>query len=183
MLIGWTERPLGAVSVDGSTPERRDLTLVATPLSVQLPSKGSFRLLAGTVGGHLVDILPRAPQSNCCNFGWGRDQQQEVSVGSGGFLTFEFDLRPTRQVRFQRLTVSVSDQDDNVNQGRVYDWRAHRWVAVDLSSSAAQLPNPDRFVSSRGQLMVRLDSTGDGGDLSISDPYHDVQLAGTGAVT
>jgi hypothetical protein len=183
VLIGWSERPLGTVRVDGSVPQRRDLNLVVTPLSVRFPSHGSFRLLTGTLGPHLVDILPRAPQSSCCGFGRGSEQPQEASVAPGGFLTFEFDLRKSGHVRFQRLTVNVSGGDDGANSGRVYDWRALRWVNVDLSSGVAQLPNPNRFVSLRGQIMVRLQATGGAGDLRIFDPYHDIQISGVGAVT
>lgn len=184
LLVGWTERPLASVSVDGSTPQRRDLTLVVTPLSVHFPSHGSFQLSSGALEAHLVDILPRAPQSSCCGFGFGPggDRQQNVSIGSGGFLTFEFDLPVRGHVRFQHLMLSVSSQDDGVNAGRVYDWRALRWVPVDLSSSAAQLPDPNRFVSSHGQVMVRIVSTG-GNDLTIYDPSHDIQLSGSGVTT
>ncbi|PZS11037.1 MAG: hypothetical protein DLM70_00005, partial [Chloroflexi bacterium] len=183
LLVGWSERPLGAVSVDGASPQRRDLNLVATPLSVRFPSHGAFRLLAGTLGPHLVDVLPRAPQSNCCSFGFGNDQQSAASVGSGGFLTFEFDVPGGGHVRVQRLAVNVNSGDDGANAGRVYDWRTHGWINVDLSSGVAQLPNPSRFISSQGQIMVRLLATSSGGNLNIYDPYHDLQISGAGAVT
>jgi hypothetical protein len=183
LLVGWSERPLGTLKVDGSTPQRRDLNVIVTPLSVRFPAHGSFRLLNGTVGSHLVDVLPRAPQSSCCGFGPGSDQQQGASVAPGGFLTFEFDLPTSGRTRFQRLTVNVSGGDEGANTGRVYDWSTLRWVPVDLSAGAAQLPNPNRFVSPRGQIMVRLQATSGGGDLRISDPYHDIQISGTGART
>jgi hypothetical protein len=179
MLIGWTEQPLQPVSVDGSTPERRDLTLIETPLSVHFPAHGTFQLPAGSVGSHLVDILPRAPQSVCCAFGFGRDDTQGVTVGSGGFLTFEFDLGANRRVHFRQLTVSVSGQDGGVDRGSAYDWRTGRWVAVDLLAQTAQLRHPSRFVSADGQVLLRLESTG---SLDVADPYHDVQLSGAGAV-
>jgi hypothetical protein len=182
MLIGWSEQPLGNVKVDGSVPQRRDLNLVVTPLSVRFPSHGSFRLLTGTLGPHLVDILPRAPQSSCCGFGRGSDQPQEASVAPGGFLTFQFDLPTSGHVRFQRLAVSISGGDDGANAGRVYDWHTLHWVNVDLSSGAAQLPGPNRFVSARGQIMVRIQAIGGTGDLRIYDPYHDIQISGAGTV-
>jgi hypothetical protein len=183
LLVGWSERPLGTVRVDGSVPQRRDLNVVVTPLSVRFPSRGSFRLLTGTLGSHLVDILPRAPQSSCCGggFGPGNDQQQAASVGPGGFLTFEFDLPANRHTRFRRLAVHVSGGDEGANAGEMYDWSTFRWVRVDLSTGVARLRNPNRFVSSGGQIMVRLQATTGGGDLSITDPYHDIQLSGVGA--
>ena len=183
LLVGWSERPLGAMSVDGTVPQRRDLNLIVTPLSVRFPSRGAFQILSGTLGPHLVDVLPRAPQSSCCGFGPGSDQPQQVSVGPGGFLTFEFDLPGSGQVRFRRLTVNVTSGENGTNAGRVYDWRTLRWVNIDLSPGFAQLPNPNRFVSSHGQIMVRLQATAKAGDVTISDPYHDVQISGTGAVS
>jgi hypothetical protein len=183
VLVGWTQRPLGTLSVDGSTPQRRDLSVVVTPLSVRFPVHGSFRLLSGTVGSQLVDVLPRAPQSSCCGFGPGSDQTQGASVASGGFLTFEFDLPPSGHIRFQRLAVNVSGGDEGVGTGRVYDWSTLRWVPIDLSTGAAQLPKPNRFVSSQGQIMVRLQAASGGGDLQISDPNHDIQISGAGAGT
>lgn len=185
LLVGWSERPLGAMSVDGTVPQRRDLNLIVTPLSVRFPSRGSFQLLSGTLGPHLVDVLPRAPQSSCCGFGFGSgsDQAPQVSVGPGGFLTFEFDLPGSGQVRFKHLEVNVTYGESGTNAGRVYDWRTLRWVNIDLASGAVQLPNPNRFVSSHGQIMVRLQATAEAGDVTISDPYHDLQISGTGAVS
>ncbi len=183
LLVGWSERPLGALSIDGSTPQRRDLNVVVVPLSVRFPVHGSFRLLTGTVGSRLVDVLPRAPQSSCCGFSAGGDQQPAASVASGGFLTFEFDLPPGGHITFQQLMVHVSGEDQGVSVGRVYDWKTLRWIPVDLSAGIAQLPNPNRFVSSQGQIMVRLQATGGEGDLQISDPNHDLQISGAGAGT
>lgn len=180
MLVGWTDRPLGGAGVNGSAPQRRDLTLIGTPLSVHFPARGAFRLLSGTIGSQLVDMLPRAPQSSCCSFGFGRDAQQDATVGNGGFLTFEFDLPTGGNVRFQRLGVSVSSRDNGVNTGHVYDWRARQWVKVDLLSGDTQLPDPNRFVSPQGRVMLRLDS---GGDLDITDPYHDVEISGAGSAS
>jgi hypothetical protein len=184
MLVGWTQRPLETVSVDGSAPQRRDLTLVVTPLSVRFPSQGPFRLRTGTIGSHVVDILPRAPQSSCCSFGFGfgrGPQQQQVTLGAGGFVTFEFDLHSARRLRFGRLDVSVNNQDSGTSHGRVYDWSAHRWVSVDLSSGSASLSLPNRFISSRGQILVRLVGSPDD-DLTLLNPNHDVQIAGAGDV-
>jgi len=79
--------------------------------------------------------------------------------------------------------VNVTYGESGTNAGRVYDWRTLRWIHIDLASGAAQLPNPNRFVSSHGQIMVRLQATAEAGDVTISDPYHDLQISGTGAVS
>lgn len=182
LLLGWSTRPVGTIHVDGSSPQRRDLNLIVTPLSVRFPTRGPFRLLTGTVDAHLVDVLPRAPQSNCCGFG-GSDQQGVASVGSGGFLTFEFNMPANRHVRFQNLAIHVNSGDDGATSGRVYDWRTQRWIHVDLSSGSARINQPYRCISASGRIMVRLLATGGTGDLTVYDPYHDVQVSGTGMVT
>ena len=196
LLIGWSMQPLGSFSVDGSAPQRRDLTLIVVPLSVHFPSHGSFRIRTGTFRANLVDIVPQAPQSNCCGFFSRNDQQ--ISVGPGGSFTFEFDMpnggypaggaRPRAAglqgvVRFQRLALTVNGGAGSTTTGHVYDWHAHRWVAVDLSTGTAELPNPNRFVSPDGRIMLKLQATAGSGDLTIDSPYQDVQLSGMGTVT
>ncbi len=182
LLVGWSERPLGTFTVDGVTPRQRNLNLIVAPLAVHFPVHGPFRLSPGTLTARLVDILPRAPQSCCFGFG-GPDSQQQLSVGSGGSLTFEFDLPRARHVRFQRLALSAGSGTDSLGPGSVYDWRALRWVNIDLSVGAVQLPNPNRFVSPNGQILIELRATAASGDLTISDQYHAVDLSATGTVT
>lgn len=180
-LLGWSEQPLGTYTVDGSAPHRRDLTLVAMPLSVHFPSHGSFLLRPGTLGAHLVDIVPQAPQSN--SGGFFSRRQEQVSIGPGGSVTFEFDMPNAGHVRFQRLALSINSGTEGTNAGQVYDWRARRWVAVDLSSGDTRLPGASRFVSTNGRVLVRFRPTGESGDLTIDDPYQDIQLSGQGTAT
>jgi hypothetical protein len=181
VLVGWSEQPLGSFSVNGSAPQQRSLNLVAVPLSIHFPSHGPFQLRAGTLGAHLVDIVPRAPQSTCCNFFSRNDG--EISVGPGGSLTFAFDTPDAGHVRFQHLALSVNSEVDGVNSGLVYDWHAQRWVKLDLSNGSAGLPAPNRFLSPKGQIVLKLVSTAAGGDLTINDPYQDLQLSGAGRVS
>jgi hypothetical protein len=191
LLIGWSVQPLGTFRVDGSAPQRRDLNLIVVPLSVHFPSHGAFRIRTGTFGAHLVDIVPQAPQSNCCGFFSRNDQQ--ISVGPGGSFTFEFDMpgggypasRAGLQgvVRFQRLELTVNGGSGDTSTGYVYDWQAHRWVGVDLSTGTAELSNPNRFVSPDGRIMLKLQASAGSGDLTIDSPYQDVQLSGTGTAT
>lgn len=181
VLVGWSEKPLGTLTVDGHTPQRRDLNLIVVPLTVHLPSHGAFRLRTGTLEAHLVDMVPRAPQSSCCTFFSRRVQQ--ISVGTGGSLTFEFDMPAAHRLQLKRLEVSVNSGLDSTPPGSVYDWRAHRWVPVDLSSESAQLVDPNRFVSSGGRLLLKLQATAGSGDIAIDDPIRDVQVSGVGRVT
>jgi hypothetical protein len=178
-LVGWTEQPLGSISVDGTSPQRRDLTLLAAPLSVHLPARGGFVLRPGAIGAHLVDIVPRAPSSTCCGF-FSRDGQP-VSVGVGGSLTFEFDLPRGGRVRFQSLGLTVNG-DQSSGNGYVYDWQQQRWIGIDVSSGQADLTRPDRFVAADGRLLLKIQATNGTGDLTIDDPSQDVQLSGRGTV-
>jgi len=75
----------------------------------------------------------------------------------------------------------MGNPDDGVTRGSVYDWSTRRWVKVDLSSSIAGLPHPDRFLSPQGKVLVRVFAVGE--DLTIADPVHDVQLSGVGSVS
>lgn len=182
LLIGWNRQSLGKFSVGGVTPQERNLNLVVTPLAVHLPSHGTFRLNPGTLTAHLVDVLPRAPQSSCCSGIGAADSTQPISVGTGGSLTFEFDLPHSRHVEFRRLVLDTGRGADSLGPGRVYDWRDQRWVNIDLSIGSAGLPNPNRLISSTGQLLVELRATDTVGDLNISDQYHALDLSGTGRV-
>jgi hypothetical protein len=181
ILVGWSQQPLESISVDGATPRQRDLTLVVAPLTLRFPSHGQFRMPAGTLEAHLVDILPRAPQST--GFGFGGPDGQQISVGVGGALTFEFQLPHDGIVRFRYLTLSTGLGVDSLGPARIYDWHTARWRPVDLSMGSASLANPNRFISPTGQLLVQVRATGETGDFTITDQYHVVELSAMGTVT
>jgi hypothetical protein len=46
-----------------------------------------------------------------------------------------------------------------------------------------QLAHPARFVSIDGRLLFKLEATNDSGDISLTDPYQDLAVSGTGVVT
>lgn len=180
-LLGWSLRPVGSFTVNGSVPQRRDLNLLAVPVSVHLPSHGTFQLLAGTLGAQPVDINPKIPQSDCCSFFSRNDH--EISIGAGGSITFQFNIPNSRHVRFHQLQVTTSAGDNGIDQGQVYDWRTHRWAPIDLSTGTARIVHPDRITSPGGAVLLRLLASPTAGDLSIDNPYGDMQISGTGAVT
>ncbi|HEX8917001.1 MAG TPA: hypothetical protein VF898_00720 [Chloroflexota bacterium] len=182
LLVGWSDRPLGTFTIDGVTPQRRDLNLIMTPLAVRFPSHGSFQLTDGTLAAHLVDIVPRAPQSCCFGFG-GPDTPQQLSVGTGGSLTFEFDLPGSRHIHFQHLVLSTFGGEDSLGPARVYDWHTLRWIPINLSSGSFQFSAPNDFVSPGGQILVEIRATTGSGDITISDQYHALDLSGNGTVT
>lgn len=175
LFAGWSKDHLGTLTVDGATPQRRDLNLVVSPLTVHFPH-GTFRLRPGTLGAYLIDDRPQSPSNGCCESRLG---DQSVAIGSGGSATFEFDIPGASHIHFQQLRLSVNVQSiDSGSVGRVYDWRARRWIHVNLDSGSASLSQPDRFISPSGALLVRLNATDQSVDLIIGNPRHDLQLSG-----
>jgi len=175
LFLGWSQSPLGTFTVDDAAPQRRDLNLIVSPLSVRFP-RGPFRLLPGTIGANVVDARPRQPQSSCC---FDSVTPPAVAVGPGGSATFQFDLPEAHRIHFRELALSAGGSSGSVTAvGQAYDWRAGRWVVIDLQAGNALLPRPDRFISAAGALQVRLRSTTELGDLVIADPHQDLQLSG-----
>jgi hypothetical protein len=181
LFIAWNQQPLGSISVDGASPQRRDLNLVVSPLSVNFGT-GPFTLRTGTFGARLVDISPQWSTSGCC----GPTGPSSIDVAIGGSATFEFDLPSAHRLHFKHLWLNVNAGGaDGTGMGRVWDWRAHRWVKEDLFLGYAQLRDPDRFISPIGVLLVKLVNSGVGsyagpGDMHIYDVHHDLQVSGDG---
>lgn len=184
VLAGWTTRPLDAPTVNGATPQRRDLTFVVAPLGIHLPARGTFQIENGVLSGRLVDIVPRAPDVCCSGFGGfgGPDDSGQISVGTGGSLTFGYTLPLTKHVHLQQFMLTPGDRSDNTGPADLYDWSARRWVTVDLSTGSARVSSPDRFVSPAGQLLVRLRATRLTGDVTVTDQTHVVDVAARGIV-
>jgi len=182
LFAGWSQDRLGTLSVDGSIPRRRDLSLVFAPLSVRFP-RGSFQLRPGTLGAYLVDARSQQPQSACCS-GFDTPARGAIDLGAGDMATFQFDIPGGRRVRFRRLTLSLNAGGADENGiGRVYDWRARQWSPVNFQSDNAALSNPSRFISPAGALLVRLRGSDAAGDVIITDPHLDLQLSGSGVVS
>jgi hypothetical protein len=184
LFIAWNQQPLGSISVDGASPQRRDLNLVVSPLSVNFGT-GPFALRTGTFGARLVDISPETGTGGCC----GPTGTNSVDVGVGGSATFEFDLPSPNRLHFKHLWLNVdAGGADGTDMGRIWDWRAGRWVKVDLVLGYAQLHDPGRFISPSGALVVKLVNTnGDGpafyqgpGDIHIYDVHRNLQISGDG---
>jgi hypothetical protein len=184
-LVGWTEDPLGSFSVDGSTPRRRELTLIIDPASVRLPA-GPFRLRSGTLGAQLVDESPQQVASV------DQTTVQPVFLGARGSATFQFSIPGGRRVHFRQLTLALYGGATGTLSGlgqidnglvRVFDWHAARWVAPHASDEdVLHLTRPDRYVSSNGIVLVKIDAGSPDGTVLIPDPHRDLQLLGEGIV-
>lgn len=175
LFIAWNEQHLGSISVDGTQPQRRDLNLIVSPLSVHF-DPGAFQLRTGTFGARLTEAAPASVQNNCCG-----PTIQPVYLGSGGWAVFRFDLPRTSHLHFRQLALGVNAGGaDGSAIARVYDWQARRWVHVGLGSGYAGLADPDRFVSPTGSMLIKLEATDTSGDIKISDPHQDLQISGSG---
>jgi hypothetical protein len=178
-LLAWTQRSLGSVTVDGTAPQRRDLTLVMAPISVDL-AHGAFTLPSGVLGAHLIDASAGdSTNGGCCPFD---PRVQPVYLGVGGWATFQFDI-PGQRVHFRRLTLDVNAggaAGDHI--GHLYNWSSGRWDAVDLSSGEASLSHPDQYMSARGAVLLKLKTTSDSGSVVIGDIHRQLQISGAGTV-
>jgi hypothetical protein len=180
VFVGWTTQPLGTISVDGSSPQRRDLNLVESPLSVDF-TPGPFKLRTGTLGARLVDISPSTTGNNfCC----GPLGAQSVTLPQFGSATFEFDIPHGVHLRFTSLHLYVdAGGADGIDLGRVYDWQTSTWVHEDLAEGYAILKNPQRFVSPTGTILVKLQPGDYGNPGRIQDVHQDIQISGTGVAS
>lgn len=182
LLIAWTEQPVARISVDGVSPQQRDLTVLVSPLSIGI-QPGPFTLRTGTYGAHLVDISPAQGSGNGCCSTTGPDA---LDIGMGGSATFEFDLPSAHPLHFHHLTLNVdAGGADGTDMGRVWDWHARRWVMADLTFGYAHLTNPDRFVSPEGQMLVKLVDSENASlfgssDVRIGDIHRNLQIYGDG---
>jgi len=181
LFVAWNQQPMGTIRVDGASPQRRDLTMVVAPLTVHFQA-GPFVLLSGTVGAHLVDISPRPGTSGCC----GPAGPNSIDVAAGGSATFEFDLPSAGHLHFAHLRLNVDAGGAyGAESGHLWNWRARRWIRVDLSLGSAAVHDPDRFISSHGALLVKLVNSGGSGpnhgpDMRILDILRNLQISGDG---
>jgi hypothetical protein len=64
--------------------------------------------------------------------------------------------------------------------GRVWDWRAGKWVTINLDLGYAALGNPNRFISSHGALLLKLVPGDFSNDIRITDIHRNLQISGDG---
>lgn len=176
LFVAWNQQPLGSIQVDGAAPQRRDLNLIVSPLSASF-APGPFTLRTGTVGANLVTLTPAPTQNGCC---WPPGPNS-IYLGSGGSATFEFDLPRTRHLHFNHLWLNVDAGGAlGTGLGRVWDWRAGKWVTINLDLGYAALGNPNRFISSQGTLLLKLVPGDFSQDVRITDIHRNLQISGDG---
>jgi hypothetical protein len=182
LFAAWTEQPLGSIQMNGAQPQRRDLTMVVSPLTVDFGT-GPFVLRSGTFGARLVDISPRPKTTGCC----APVGPSPIDVATGGSATFEFDLPSAARVRFKHLRLTVdAGGASGMRLGRLWDWRAGRWVKLDLSHGSAAIHAPNRFISAHGAVLIKLVNRGAAPlyqgpvELGILDVHRNLQISGDG---
>ncbi len=178
-LLAWTQRSLGTVTVDGTAPQRRDLSLVMASLSVHL-KRGAFTLPTGVLSARLMESSPGDSSSGgCCPFD---PRVQPLYLSLGGSATFQFDI-PGKHVQFRSLALAVNAggaTGDDI--GHVYNWSSGRWDPVNLSTGWAGLPHPNEYLSPRSTLLVKLQTTINSGPVVIGDVHRQLQISGAGTV-
>ncbi len=176
LFVAWNQQPLGSIQVDGAAPQRRDLNLIVSPLSAGI-APGPFTLRTGTIGANLVNLSPQQTQNGCC---WPPGPNS-IYLGSGGSATFEFDLPRARHLHFNHLWLNVDAGGAlGADLGRVWDWRAGKWVTINLDLGYAALGNPNRFISSHGALLLKLVPGDFSNDIRITDIHRNLQISGDG---
>jgi hypothetical protein len=180
LFVAWNTQPLGSMTVNGVTPERRDLNLFVKPLSAGFVH-GPFKLRSGTFGASLIDVTPaRSTSGHGCCFNSVPDG---IFVGGGGSATFQFSLPQAGRVHLNHLRLYVNVGGANGRgMGRVWDWASRDWVRYDLSKGHARLRRPNRLVSSRGNILVKLVNTDLKHNMFIRDAHRYIQIAGDGYV-
>jgi hypothetical protein len=179
-FVGWTENPLVPITVNGSAPNRRDLTLLVKPLTVSL-NRGPFTLRTGTFGASLVDLQPARPdRNNCCS----SPVNQAIELGRGGSVTYEFDLAADGRIHMTRLKLYVNAGGANgSNMGAVWSWTQKRFVPCDLTYGYTLLHDPAQFVSPSGQILVKLTTHDHRKDMYLPDAHRTIQIRGRGVVS
>jgi hypothetical protein len=182
-FVAWTEQPLDGIRLNGAISGRHALTMIVRPLTVDF-TPGESRLRSGTLGASFVDQVPALPRYACCN-----PSPQAIYIGAGGSATFEFEFPRAGHVNFRNLTLSAYGggpdtsytgyTDMPAGSCRVYDWRSLQWVPLRFRNGESSLPDPDRFVSTAGVLLVKLQALDDSHELIITDPHQDLQVSGT----
>ncbi|PZS00709.1 MAG: hypothetical protein DLM70_13065, partial [Chloroflexi bacterium] len=151
LLVGWEDKSLDMLRIDGTQPAQNDLALVVKGLSVRFPT-GTFRLRTGTLGAYPLEVTPVTPQYACCD-----PSVQGIFMGRGGSAVFEFDLPNAGHVHPRNLALSAfaggadttynGYSDMPAHATSVYDWRSGRWEGLVFVHGATTLPHPDRLVS------------------------------------
>jgi hypothetical protein len=126
-------------------------------------------------------VHPAAAPYECCG-----TTPQPIAFGPGGSASFAFSLPAGIRLSRVRLYLYAGGVDPSAsgyegvprNAVSAYDWHAGRWIDLAFRNGASDLPDPGRFVSPDGSILVRLVATN--GDLSILDPHQDLQIDVTG---
>ncbi|HEV3311511.1 MAG TPA: hypothetical protein VG815_13445 [Chloroflexota bacterium] len=189
-FVAWNQQALTPMTVNGATPDIRELNLITQPLAVGSLRGGTFTFHRGTFGPTLVDLFSANPRTNggswttctnnVCTSG---PSPTRIDVGTHGWATFEFRLPDAGRLDLKHLSLFVSAGGANsIDMGRVWDWRPGRWIHFDLRTGQANLDRPNRFISSSGTVRIKLVNTDFSRDMRMADFNHGIQISGNGVV-
>lgn len=181
MFVAWTDASLTPFTVNGSSVQQRNLTMLVKTVPPLSPPAGAFHVRYGTLGAQMLSVNPTPAPYTCCGA-----TAQPISFGRGGSASFAFMLPQHLRLSSMRLDVYAGGSDpeasgyEGLSRGSVfaYDWRSGRWVTLHFHHGVAAVSHPNRLVSSAGALMLRLLATQ--AEMSILDAHQDLQLAVAG---
>ncbi len=177
VLMGWTNSPIGALTVNGATPRRADLDLVVVPLG-----------LAGAPGGFTLSPgdLPVGVVGTTVTQGNG---SSGLMLNAGDRVDVQLVLPATTAGRARRVdTLSLVTNPTNGSSSlvsstaKLWNWRTRHWQGVDLSGGTLDVHNAAPYVSPDGRVLLRLEAPS-GGSLSFNNVDQNIQIGASGSVS
>lgn len=170
LLIAWSRDPSLQVQPEDLRAELQHMALITAAPRIMVAD--------GTVAlgrGWLAPTISGGPQSSFCYGSIGAG----VTIGADPVM-MQFQLpRDLYGLRTDELTLVTGTDGPWLPEQVVelYDWRSGAWVAQPAAGNALTVDQSDAYVSSHGQVRVRLSTT-------LEQPhfncvYVDIQLKGT----
>jgi len=173
-LIGWTNAPLGALSVNGASPRRTDLDLVVAPLGLS-GAPGGFTLAPGDLP---VGVVGTTVSQNGGSGG--------LTLNAGDRVDVQLVLPATsraRRVDTLSLAANPTSGSSSLGMAKLWNWGTRRWRSVDLSNGGPlDVRQAAPYVSPDGRVLLRLEAPS-GGNLSFNNVDQSIQIGASGSVS
>jgi len=172
-LIGWTNAPLGAFSVNGASPRRTDLDLVVAPLGLS-GAPGGFALTPGDLP---IGVVGTSVSQTSGSSG--------LTLNGGDRVDVQLVLPATRRARrvdTLLLAANPSSGSSSLGTAKLWDWGTGRWHSVNLSNGALDVHQAAPYVSPDGRVLLRLEAPS-GGNLTFNNVDQSIQIGASGSVS
>ena len=167
-LIGWIDQPVNTVKDPSSGEDARSYTLFVTSLPLQL-SDGTQVIPA--------QLLDRQELGSSFS---ARPDANGIVVNAGDSIEYQF-TSPVSPAHFMvhSLTLATSASPTAFGTLQLFDWRAGAWADVPFGVGNLAIPNPERFVSATGTVMLRFQNTATGAS-AVRFSRFQLLIGGTG---